>query len=547
MRWAKTNDRTALGLDTVVRNAMIYDGSGSASFRGDVAIKDDIIAAVGKDLHGTMEIDATGLAVSPGFINMLSWGVESLIEDGRGQSDIRQGVTLEVFGEGDSMGPLSEAMKNDLIKRQGDIKYDVKWTTLGEYLEYLVERGVSPNVASFVGATTVRIHAIGYDDRLASAQELKTMRELVREAMKEGAVGLGSALIYAPACYAPTEELIELAKVVGEYDGLYISHIRSEGNRLLEAIDELIRIAQEANVRAEIYHLKVAGKPNWPNRDAVIQKIEAARRAGLRITADMYPYAASMTGLDAVMPRWVQEGGHEAWVKRLKDPSIRDRVKQEMCTATDEWENMYLANGPENMLLAGFKSEKLKPFAGKTLADVAAMRGKSAPETAMDLVIEDDSRVGTIYFSMLEADVRQNATLPWVSLGSDAGCMSPEGVFMKSLPHPRAYGTFARFLGKYVREEKVAPLEDAIRRLTSLPAGNMKLKRRGMLKTGYYADMVVFDPTKIRDRATFDNPAQYSTGVVHVLVNGVPVVKDGENTDAKPGRVVRGPGWKGWN
>jgi N-acyl-D-amino-acid deacylase len=526
---------------------MIYDGSGSASFRGDVAIKDDIIAAVGKNLHGTMEIDATGLAVSPGFINMLGWGVESLIEDGRGQSDIRQGVTLEVFGEGESMGPLSETMKKDLIKRQGDIKYDVKWTTVGEYLEYLVERGVSPNVASFVGATTVRIHAIGYDDRLASAQELNTMRELVREAMEEGAVGLGSSLIYAPACYAPTKELIELAKVVGEYDGLYISHIRSEGNRLLEAIDELIRIAQEANVRAEIYHLKVAGKSNWPNRDAVIQKIEAARRAGLRITADMYPYAASMTGLDAVMPRWVQEGGHEAWVKRLKDPSIRDRVKQEMCTATDEWENMYFATGPENMLLAAFKSEKLKPFAGKTLADVAAMRGKSAPETAMDLVIEDDSRVGTIYFSMSEADVRQNATLPWVSLGSDAACMSPEGVFMKSLPHPRAYGTFARFLGKYVREEKVAPLGDAIRRLTSLPAGNLKLKRRGMLKTGYYADMVVFDPTKIRDRATFDNPAQYSTGVVHVLVNGVPVVKDGENTDAKPGRVVRGPGWKGWN
>jgi len=547
MRWAKTNERTASGFDTVIRNAMIYDGSGSASFRGDVAIKDDIIAAVGKNLHGTMEIDATGLAVSPGFINMLSWGVESLIEDGRGQSDIRQGVTLEVFGEGESMGPLSETMKKDLIKRQADIKYDVKWTTVGEYLEYLVERGVSPNVASFVGATTVRIHAIGYDDRLASAQELNTMRELVREAMEEGAVGLGSSLIYAPACYAPTKELIELAKVVGEYDGLYISHIRSEGNRLLEAIDELIRIAQEANVRAEIYHLKVAGKSNWPNRDAVIQKIEAARRAGLRITADMYPYAASMTGLDAVMPRWVQEGGHEAWVKRLKDPSIRDRVKQEMCTATDEWENMYFATGPENMLLAAFKSEKLKPFAGKTLADVAAMRGKSAPETAMDLVIEDDSRVGTIYFSMSEADVRQNATLPWVSLGSDAACMSPEGVFMKSLPHPRAYGTFARFLGKYVREEKIAPLGDAIRRLTSLPAGNLKLKRRGMLKTGYYADMVVFDPTKIRDRATFDNPAQYSTGVVHVLVNGVPVVKDGENTDAKPGRVVRGPGWKGWN
>jgi len=524
---------------------MIYDGSGKAAFRGDVAIKGDPIAAIGPDLEGgRMQVDAAGHAVSPGFINMLSWGAESLIEDGRGQSDLRQGVTLEIFGEGDSLGPLTEEMKKEVVERQGDIKYDVKWTTLGEGLEYLVKRGVSPNVASFVGATTVRIHALGYGDRPASTQELAAMRDLVRQAMEEGAVGLGSSLIYAPAFYAPTEELIELAKIVSEYDGLYISHIRSEGSRILEAVDELIRIAREAKVRAEIYHLKVAGKPHWNKREQVIAKIEAARREGLLITADMYTYAASGTGLDAVMPPWVQEGGHREWVKRLKDPEIRRRVEREMCTPTDEWENMYLGTGPDNMVLAAFNSEKLKPLAGKTLAAVAAMRGKSAPQTAMDLVIEDDSRVGTIYFSMSEEDVRRNAALPWVSLGSDAGCISPEGVFLKTRPHPRAYGTFARFLGKYVRDEKVATLEDAIRRLTSLPAGNLKLRQRGMLKIGYYADIVVFDPTGVRDHATFDTPAQYSTGVVHVFVNGVPVVKDGEHTNAKPGQVVRGPGWK---
>ena len=534
--------------DVVIRDGVIYDGSGNAAFRGDVAIKGDLIAATGPGLEmGAMEIDAAGHAVSPGFINMLSWGAESLIEDGSGQSDLRQGVTLEVFGEGDSLGPLTEEMKKDVVERQGDIKYDVKWTTLGEGLEYLVKRGVSPNVASFVGATTVRIHALGYEDRSASAQELAAMRDLVRQAMEEGAVGLGSSLIYSPAFYAPTEELIELTKVVGEYGGLYISHIRSEGSQVLEAIDELIRIAREAKVGAEIYHLKVAGKSNWYKLDHVIAKIEAARHAGLQITADMYPYAASETGLDAIMPPWVQEGGHEEWVKRLKDPGIRRRVEEEMCTPADEWENMYLGTGPENMVLASFKSEKLKPLAGKTLAAVAAMRGKSSPQTAMDLVIEDDSRVGTIYFSMSEANVRRNAALPWVSLGSDAGCMSPEGVFMKILPHPRAYGTFARFLGKYVRDGKVTSLEDAVRRLTSLPAGNMKLRRRGMLKAGYFADIVVFDPTTVSDHATFDRPAQYSTGVVHVLVNGVPVVKDGDHTNAKPGRVVRGPGWKGWS
>jgi N-acyl-D-amino-acid deacylase len=534
--------------DIVVRNGMIYDGSGSAPFRGDIAVKGDTISAIGSNLdEGSTEIDATGLAVSPGFINMLSWGVESLIEDGRGQSDLRQGVTLEVFGEGESMGPLNEEMKKELVKRQGDIKYEVKWTTLGEYLDYLVERGISPNVASFVGATTVRIHALGYADRSASAEELAMMRELVRQAMEEGAVGLGSSLIYAPATYAPTEELVELAKVVAQYDGLYISHIRNEGSRILEALDELEHIAREAGVRSEVYHFKAAGKSNWDKLDAAINKIETARREGLHITADMYPYAGSETGLDAAMPRWVQEGGHEEWVKRLKDPSIRRRVEEEMSTPADEWENMYLATGPEKMMLAAFKSEKLKPLAGKTLAEVAAMWGKSAPQTAMDLVVQDDSRVGTIYFSMSDENVRRIAGLPWVSLGSDAECVSPEGVFMKILPHPRAYGTFARFLGKYVRDEKATTLEDAIRRLTSLPAGNLKLKLRGMLKSGYYADIVVFDPARIEDHATFEQPAQYSTGVVHVLVNGTPTVKDGEHTNAKPGRVVRGPGCKGQN
>jgi N-acyl-D-amino-acid deacylase len=536
----------ATDFDVVIRNGMIYDGSGSAPFRGNIAIKRDLIAAIGPDVgKGEVEIDATGLAVSPGFINMLSWGVESLIEDGRGQSDLRQGVTLEVFGEGESMGPLSDEMKKELVKRQGDIKYDVRWTTLAEYLEYLVERGISPNVASFVGATTVRIHALGYEDRSASAKELDEMRDLVRQAMEQGAVGLGSSLIYAPASYAPTEELVELAKVVGQYDGLYISRIRSEGSRLLDAIDELEHIAREARVRAEVYHFKAAGKANWDKLDAAIEKIESARREGLHITADMYPYAGSETGLDAAMPRWVQEGGHEEWVKRLRDPSIRRRVEEEMCTPTDDWENMYLATGPERMMLAAFKSEKLKPLAGKTLAEVAAMWRKSAPQTAMDLVVQDDSRIGTIYFSMSDANVRRIAGLPWVSLGSDAASMSPEGVFLKILPHPRAYGTFARFLGKYVRDEKAATLEDAIRRLISLPAGNLKLKLRGMLRVEYYADIVVFDPARIGDHATFEKPAQYSTGVVHVLVNGVPVIKDGEHTNAKPGRAVYGPGWKG--
>lgn len=534
--------------DVVIRHGTIYDGSGSPPFTGDVAIDGDKIVAVGslERARGRLEIDATGLAVAPGFINMLSWATESLIEDGRAQSDIRQGVTLEVFGEGWSMGPLNERMKKELVEQQGDIKYDVQWTTLGDYLDYLVNRGISPNVASFVGATTVRIHEIGYEDRPPTPEELDRMRQLVRQAMEEGALGVGSSLIYAPAFYAQTDELVELCKVAAAYGGMYISHIRSEGNRLLEAVDELITIARQAHIPAEIYHLKAAGRSNWNKLDAVIEKIEAARAEGLRITADMYTYTAGATGLDAAMPPWVQEGGLKAWIERLKNPAIRARVKREMRTPTDEWENLLLAAGsPENVLLVSFKNEKLKPLTGKTLAEVARLRGTSPEEAAMDLVIEDGSRVGAVYFIMSEENIRKKIRQPWVSFGSDAEAPAPEGVFLKSNPHPRAYGNFARLLGKYVREEKVIPLEEAIRRLTSLPAENLKLDRRGRLKPGYFADVVVFDPDTIQDHATYENPHQYATGVVHVFVNGVQVLKDGEHTGATPGRVIRGPGWKG--
>ncbi len=534
--------------DIVIRNGMIYDGSGSIPFSGDVAISADTIAAVGSldQVKGKQEIDVHGMAVAPGFINMLSWATESLIEDGRSQSDIRQGVTLEVFGEGWSYGPYNEKMKQEELESQGDIKYEIEWTTLGEYLEYLVNRGVSCNVASFVGATTVRIHEIGYDDRPPTPEELSRMRELVRQAMEEGALGVGSSLIYTPAFYAKTDELIELCKVAAEYGGMYISHIRSEGNRLLEAVDELITIAREANIPAEIYHLKASGKPNWEKLDAVISKVEAARAEGLRITADMYTYVAGATGLDAAMPPWVQEGGHKAWVNRLKDEGIRKKVKQQMLTSSNDWENLFLAAGPEKMLLVGFKSEALKPLTGKTLTEVAEMRGTSPAETAMNLVIEDDSRVGTVYFLMSEENIKKKIAIPWMAFDSDAASLEPEGVFLKRNPHPRAYGSFARLLGKYARDEKIIPLEEAIRRLTSFSAENLGLKRRGSLKPGHLADIVVFDPESIQDHATFEKPHQYSKGVHHVFVNGTPVLKDGEHTGAKPGRVVRGPGWKGW-
>ncbi len=547
--WLAATMACAPDYDVIIRGGTIYDGSGSDGYVADVAIAGDTIAMIG-DLDGAFartEINASGLAVAPGFINLLSWATESLIEDGRSQSDIRQGVTLEIFGEGWSEGPLNGEMKTTQLGQQGDIKYEIEWTTLGEYLDYLVRHGISTNVASFVGATTVRIHEVGYDNRPPTATELDGMRALVRQGMEEGALGLGSSLIYAPAFYAQTDELIEIAKAAAEYGGTYISHIRSEGNRLLEAVEELVTIAREAGLPAEIYHLKAAGRSNWHKMDQVIAMVEAARAEGLHITADMYNYPAGATGLHAAMPPDVQEGGHDAWIERLHDPAIRARVRREMRTPTDEWENLYLAAGtPDNVLLVGFRHDSLKYLTGKTLAEVAEIRGTSPEETAIDLVIADDSRVGAVYFLMSEENIEKQLKLPWVSFGSDAGSMAPEGVFLQSNPHPRGYGNFARLLGRYVRERRIIPLAEAIRRLTSLPAENLKIRSRGALRLGYFADVVVFDPATIRDHATFKEPHQYSEGVEHVLVNGTLVLHFGEHTGATPGRVVRGPGWTGW-
>ena len=526
--------------DTIIRNGTIYDGSGGKPYVGDVALRGDRIAAVGHvAVRGTTELDAHGLAVAPGFINMLSWATDTLVVDGRALSDVKQGVTLEVFGEGFSMGPLNERMKKEMAEQQGDLKYPIDWTTLREYLDSLVRRGISPNVASFVGAATIRENVIGDDDRPPTPAELDRMRALVRQAMEEGALGVGSALIYAPGFYAKTDELIELCKAASPYGGMYISHMRSEGNRLEEAVDELLRISREANVPAEIYHLKAAGRANWPKLDAVLRKIEAARANGQRITADMYTYTAGSTGLDAAMPPWVQEGGLEAWRRRLQDPATRERVIREMRTPSDSWENLLLlAGSPERVLLVGFKSEQLKPLTGKSLAEVAKMRGVSPEEAAMDLVIEDGSRVETVYFLMDEENVRRQIPLPYVSFASDAAAPAAEGVFLKSKPHPRTYGNFANLLGKYVRDEKLLPLEEAIRKLTSLPATNLHLTDRGLLAAGKYADVVVFDPATIAAHATYADPHQYATGVAQLFINGTQVLRDGEHTGAKPGRVV---------
>ncbi len=535
--------------DLILRGGSVYDGTGAPPFVADVAIDRDTIVAIGglSTRTGTTEIDVRGLAVAPGFINMLSWSTDSLILDGLSQSEIRQGVTLQIFGEGVSWGPVNAAVKRALTEqRPPEIDYEITWTTLGGYLEHLVSRGVSTNVASFVGATTVRIHTLGSEDRAPNNDELESMRGLVRQAMEEGALGVGSSLIYAPAFYADTNELIELAKVAASYGGIYISHIRSEGTRLLEAVDELIRISRESGAPAEIYHFKAAGSSNWDKLDAAIEKVEQARAAGLRITADMYTYSAAATGLDAAMPPWVQEGGFDAWVDRLEDPESRRRVVEEMTTPTDAWENLFLEAGPEKMLLVGFRDPSLRPLSGRTLADIAAERHTSPAETAIDLVIEDGSRVGTVYFVMSEANIARKTTLPWMSFGSDEASQAPEGIFLEFMPHPRAYGTFARLLGKYARDEGRLSLEEAIRRLTSFPAANLGLRRRGSLKPGYFADVVVFDPAAIRDHATFDEPHQYATGMEHVFVNGEQVLRNGEHTDATPGRVVRGPGWTGW-
>ena len=527
--------------DVLIRNGRIYDGSGSPSYKGDVAINADTIAGIGelKNAKGMLEIDAEGLAVAPGFINMLSWAVESLIEDGRSQSDIRQGVTLEVMGEGDSWGPLNDRIKKQLKEDQGDIKYDIKWTSLGEYLEFLEKKGVSTNIASFVGTSTLRIYTIGYEDRDPTAEELDSMRLLVRQAMEEGAVGVSSALEYVPAAFAKNAELIAMCSEVAKYDGMYISHIRNEGNTLLESIDDLINVAKAANIRAEIYHFKQVGKSNWDKLDAAVKKIDSARSAGIRITADMYNYIASSTGFDIIMPDWVQEGGFNDWVKRLKDPVIRGKIGPEIRKAI-----FNKTGSAEKVLIVGFNNDSLRYLTGKTLAQVADLRKKTPEETVMDLVIQDGSRVGVVYFSMSEENVKKQIALPWMSFCSDGGSTAPEGVFLKTSTHPRAYGNFARLLGKYVREEKVISLEEAVYKLTTLPANNLKISKRGAVKNGYYADLAIFDPATIKDNATFETPQNYSTGMVHVFVNGVLVLKDGEHTGALPGRAVRGPGWK---
>ena len=533
--------------DLLIRNAIIYDGRGGEPFKGDIAINGDSIIATGtwSNITAKNELDAHGLAAAPGFINMLSQASVSLIEDGRSESDLKQGVTLEVMGEGLSMGPLNAAMKKDIIDEQSDVRFNVNWTTLGGYLDSLVARGVSTNVASFIGATTVRLNVLGNVDRAPTSAELDRMRQFVHQAMEEGAMGVSSALIYVPAFYAKTDELIELAKVAAQYGGMYISHIRSEGNRLIPAVDEFLKIAGEANIRAEIYHLKAAGRANWGKLDEVISMIDSARASGLRITADMYNYTAAETGLDAAMPPWVQVGGLVEWQRRLRDSTVRARVRKEMSTPGDSWENLYLDTGSaDNVLLVGFRNERLKPLTGKTLAQVAALKGESPEETAMDLVIEDNSRISTVYFLMSEENVRKQIALPWVSFGSDEESLAPEGNFMKYNPHPRAYGNVSRLLGKYVRDEKVISLQEAIRKLTSLPAKNLGLKRRGLLVPGNYADIVLFDPSAVRDLATYEKPHQFATGIVDVFVNGVQVIHDGEHTGAKPGRFVHGPGWK---
>lgn len=534
--------------DIIIRNGTIYDGSGGQPFSGDVAISGDRIVALGDLGKATAaeEVDAAGKAVSPGFINMLSWATASLIEDGRGMSDLKQGVTLEVMGEGWSMGPWNDRLKQDAVARQGDIKFDIEWTTLGEYMEYLTSKGISPNVASYVGATTVRIHEVGYENRKASGEEIARMQDLVRAAMREGALGVGSSLIYAPSNFADTDELIALVSAAAEFGGAYISHMRSEGNELEEGVQELIDIAKATGVPAEIYHLKASGKPNWHKLERVFEMVEKARADGLRITADMYTYPASATGLNAAMPLWVQEGGHDAWVARLKDAEIRARVFYQMTSPEVEWNNYYLQNGPENILLLGFKTAALKPLIGKTLKEVAELRGTHPAQTAIDLVIEDNHRVDVSYISMTEENVRKKVAQPWVSFGSDEEASATEGVFLLSNNHPRAFGTFARVLGKYSRDEGIIPLEEAIRRMTSLPVENIQIRDRGRLREGFYADIVVFDPDTVADHATFPEPHQYATGVEQVFVNGEQVLKDGEHTGATPGRVARGPGWEGW-
>jgi N-acyl-D-amino-acid deacylase len=535
----------AQDFDVVIKNGVVYDGSGGEGQRVDVAIRRDYVAGLGdyKDASAKTVIDAKGLVVAPGFINMLSWAVDSLIADGRSQSEIRQGVTTEIMGEGESWGPVNGRVRKYMLEQQSDIKYKIEWNSLADYLKYLEKRGVSCNVASFIGAATIRENVIGFRDKQPTSDQLDQMRELVRKEMEAGALGIATALIYPPGSYAKTEELIEMCKVAARYQGKYISHMRSEGNHLLEAFGELVRIARQAGIPAEVYHIKAAGQKNWSKIDDLFARIEAAQKEGLDIRANMYTYTAAKTGLTACLPPWTQDGGMDALYKRLADPAIRKKITGEVRVDGDGWENWYTASGSaDKILLVAFKSKKLKPFTGKTLADIAKMRGKDPIETLMDLILEDRSRIETVYFVMSEENVKKELAKPWISFCSDEASQAPEGVFLKSNPHPRAYGNFARALGKYCRDEKVISMPEAIRRLSALPATNLGLDRRGMLKEGMFADVVVFDPEAIADRATYENPHQYAIGMKHVFVNGVQVLKDGEHTGAKPGRALWGPG-----
>jgi N-acyl-D-amino-acid deacylase len=539
--WAPRGER----FDVLVRGGTVYDGTGAPGRGADVGIRGDTVAAVGDLSSATARtvVEAKGLAVAPGFINMLSWSTESLIVDGRSQGEIRQGVTTEIFGEGSSMGPLTDEMKRRMKEDQADLKYDVKWTTLAEYLAYLEKKGVAPNVASYIGAATVREYVIGFDDRPPTPAEMERMRRLVQQEMEAGALGIGTSLIYAPGTYAKTEELVELCKVAARYQGKYISHLRSEGDRFLEAIDELVRISREAGLPAEIYHLKAAGEANWPKMDQAIARVERARGEGLKITADMYTYTAGATGFDACIPPWARDGGYDALFRRIQDAETRPRILADMRRPAEGWENLCRAAGsPERLLLVEFKTDALKPLTGKTLAEVVKMRGTDPENTILDLVLADRTRVGVVFFLMSEDNVRKQVRLPWVSFGSDAASMAPEDPFTRSSAHPRSYGNFARLLGRYVRDEKLVSLGEAIRRLAALPATNLGLDRRGRLAPGMFADVVVFDPATIADRATFEQPHQYAVGMRHVFVNGVQVLKDGEHTGATPGRALKGPG-----
>ncbi len=534
--------------DVLIVHGTIYDGSGQKPFAGEVAIRGDRIVYVGPHAPGTARrtVDAKGKAVAPGFINMLSWANESLIVDGRGQSDLRQGITLEVMGEGESMGPLNPQMKKNMQQRQIDIRYKVDWTSLGDFFSKLEKQGISPNIASFVGAATVRVHELGEKNVDPSPQQLARMQALVRAAMEEGALGVGSSLIYSPANYAETPELVALVREAGMCGGMYISHMRNEGNHVLDGLDELISISRQSATPAEIYHMKAAGKPNWSKLSTMIARIQAARKAGLRITADMYTYTAGATGLDAAMPPWVQDGGLEAWIARLKDPKVRKRVIAEMRDGKTKWDNLYYLAGAEGTLMLAFKNQALKPLTGKRLSEIARLWHESPEDTAIDLVIKDGSRVGVAYFLMSEDNVGRQTALPFMSFGSDEAAQSPDGVFLLSNSHPRAYGNVARLLGKYVRDEERLTLQEAVRKLSAQPANNLSLRDRGMLKAGMYADVVVFDPATIQDHATYDKSQVFATGVSEVFVNGVEALKDGEPTGAHSGRFVRGRAWKGW-